>query len=203
MYQLPKLPYLFQDFEPYIDTHTMGIHYNKHHRNYLIKLNELLIKNNYDFRYELTELFYHINEFPATDQEEILFNLGGVLNHNIYWKSIKPEQQQKPQGQLKRYIEKKYGSYKNLWNLIKGKALQLKGSGYTFLVLKSNADLEIINTPNQVTPLSLGYIPLLNIDLWEHAYYLNYENERARYLDNIKEIIDFSNANKVFNSIIK
>lgn len=203
MYQLPNLPYLFQDFEPFIDTHTMGLHYHKHHQNYLNKLNELLIKNKYNYRYNLKELIYHINEFPIVDQEDILFNLGGVLNHNLYWKSIKPNHQQKPSEKLKLHIEKSFGNYEKFWSLMKEKALKLKGSGYTFLVLKNDGNLDIINTPNQVTPLSLGHIPLFNIDLWEHAYYINYENEKARYIDNFKEIADFTNANEIYNSIIR
>lgn len=202
MYQLPKLPYLFQDLEPYIDIHTMGLHYHKHHQNYLNQLNSLLKNNNYDYRYNLNELLYHINEFPSTSQEDILFNLGGVLNHNLYWKSINPTPQ-KPSGQLKTHIEKKFGSYNQFWETLKKKATQLKGSGYTFLVLKDNKQLDIINVSNQETPLSLGYIPLFTIDLWEHAYYLNYENEKARYLDNFDKIADFTYANKIFNNLVK
>lgn len=186
MYKLPKLPYLFQDLEPYIDTHTMGLHYHKHHQNYLNQLNTLLMKNKYDYRYSLEELIFHINEFPTQDRENILFNLGGVLNHNLYWQSISPNKANKPIGKLKMHLERKYGSYEKFWNTLKQKALELKGSGYTFLVLKRDGELDIINTSNQQTPLSFGYLPLFNIDLWEHAYYINYENEKPRYIDNFE-----------------
>ena len=91
MYQLPELNYSFDELEPYIDTHTVGLHYHKHEQNYLNKLNQLLIKNNYDYHYSLDELIYHINEFPKNDWDDILFNLGGVLNHNLYWKSMSPK----------------------------------------------------------------------------------------------------------------
>lgn len=202
MYKLPNLPYLYQDLEPYIDTHTMGLHYNKHEKTYLNNLNNLLNKNNYDYRYSLEQLIYHINEFPKQDRQDILFNLGGVLNHNLFWKSIN-KNKVLPAGKLKQKIENKYSSYEKFFNILKEKSLKLKGSGYTFLVLKNNSDIEIINTSNQETPLLQGYFPLLNIDLWEHAYYINYENDRSKYLDNIKEIIDFTNANKIYNSIIK
>lgn len=203
MYQLPKLPYLFQDLEPYIDTHTMGLHYHKHHQNYVDKLNELLMKNNYDYRYNLNELIYHINEFPVSNREDILFNLGGVLNHNLYWRSINPRQGQKPIGQLKNYIERTYGSYEKFWSIFKDSAMKLKGSGYTFLVLKRDGQLDIINVSNQDTPFALGYMPLFNVDLWEHAYYLNYENDKKKYLDNFEKISDFRNASRIFNSIVK
>lgn len=203
MYQLPKLPYLFQDLEPYIDTHTMGVHYHKHYQNYLNKLNDLLVKNNYDYRYSLNELIYHINDFSVSDRENILFNLGGVINHNLYFRSMNPSQGQKPLGQFKVQIDRTFGSYEEFWKLFKEKALQLKGSGYTFLVLKRDGQLDIINVANQDIPLLLGYIPLFNVDMWEHAYYLNYENDKEKYLDNFKVIADFRNASKIFNSIMK
>lgn len=200
MYKMPELPYLFQDLEPYIDTHTLALHYNKHQKTYLNKLNEILRKNNYDYRYSLSELLYHINEFKKEDQNDILFNLGGVLNHNLYWKSMN-KRNTKPYGKLKSHIDTKYGGYENLLKRIKEVALKQKGSGYTFLVLTNSFDLEIINTSNQDSPLLYGYIPLFTIDLWEHAYYINYENNKEEYLDNFFLIADFSNASEIFNNI--
>ena len=197
MYQLPSLSYLYQDLEPFIDTHTMGLHYHKHEQTYLNNLNNLLNKNNYDYKYDLNELIYHIEEFSLEDRETILFNLGGVLNHNIYWKSMN-KNNTLPSGELKEQIDKQFGGYDEFWKEIKENALKLKGSGYTFLVM-SNNELEIINFFNQDSPLLYGYIPLFNIDLWEHAYYINYENDRLKYIDNFKEIADFSYANEIYN----
>lgn len=203
MYKLPKLQYLYQDLEPYIDTHTMGIHYNKHEKNYLNELNKVLMKNNYNFKYTLDELVYHIDEFPLEDRGTILYNLGGVLNHNLYWNSMNPYNKQKPNGKLEAFINEKYGNYEKFWEILKEKALKLKGSGYVFLVLKDFNELDIINMPNQDTPLLLGFIPLFSIDLWEHAYYINYENDKSKYIDNFKEIADFTNASEIFNNIVK
>lgn len=197
MYQLPSLSYLYQDLEPFIDTHTMGLHYHKHEQTYLNNLNNLLNKNNYDYKYDLNELIYHIEEFSLEDRETILFNLGGVLNHNIYWKSMN-KNNTLPSGELKEQIDKQFGGYDEFWKEIKENALKLKGSGYTFLVM-SNNELEIINFFNQDSPLLYGYIPLFNIDLWEHAYYINYENDKSKYIDNFKEIADFSYANEIYN----
>ena len=202
MYRLPALPYHFQELEPFIDTHTLGLHYHKHEQNYLNKLNELLVKNNYDYRYNIGELVYHIREFSSSTQNDILYNLGGVLNHNLYWKSMNPNPVM-PTGKLKTAIETKYGNLTNFFKKFKEMALEIKGSGYTFLVLKNDGQIDIINVLNQDTPLSLGYMPLFNIDMWEHAYYLNYKNEKSLYLDNFIKIADFSNANRIFNSIIK
>ena len=202
MYKLPELPYSYQEVEPFIDTHTIGLHYHKHEQNYLNNLNELLIKNNYMFQYSLEELINHINEFPLDDRENIMFNLGGVLNHNLYWKSMSPYNK-KPIGNLATAINKKYGSYQNFLQEIKKKAMSLKGSGYTFIVLKNNKELDIINMSNQDTPSFFGYVPLFNIDLWEHAYYINYENRKSDYLDNFEQIADFTNASLIFDSIKK
>ena len=129
------------------------------------------------------------------------FNLGGVLNHELYFRGMHPKPNKKPTGKLKDAINSKYGSYDNFWKLFKEKALQLKGSCYTFLVLVGNGEFDIINLFNQETPVLYGLIPLFNIDLWEHAYYLNYENEKNRYLDNFEKIADFTYANEIFNHI--
>lgn len=203
MYKLQDLPFLYQDLEPYIDTHTVGLHHNKHERNYLNNLNNLLIKNNYHFNYNINELIYHINEFPIIDKENILFNLGGVLNHNLYWKSINPKKRLKPNMELKKDLEDKYSNIDNFLKKFKEKALELKGSGYTFLVLNNKNELEIKNFKNQDLPQLLGYIPLFVIDMWEHAYYLNYKNNKSEYIDNFLQIADFSFANEKYNNIMK
>lgn len=202
MYKIFKLSFLFQDLEPFIDTHTNGLHYYKHAMNYLNNLNKILNKNNYDYRYKLEELLFHVNEFPLDDRDNILFNLGGVLNHELYFKSIGFSNSM-PNSLLMESINRKYGSYDEFWNKFKEAALNLKGSGYTFLVLKKDGSIDIMNVANQGNPLIYGYIPLINIDLWEHAYYINYQNDKARYIDNFKNIVDFTNANYIFNSMSK
>lgn len=202
MYQLPNLPYAFQELEPFIDTHTLGLHYHKHEQNYLDNLNEILQRNHYNYRYNLVQLLHHINEFPSSDRNNILYNLGGILNHNLYWKSMNPLPNM-PDGKLKSAIELKYGSIKSFFNEFKNIALKLKGSGYTFFALKNDGQIDILNLPNQDTPLLLGYMPLFTIDMWEHAYYLNYENNKDDYLNNFFKIADFTNANRIYNSITK
>lgn len=200
MYQLAMLPYSFQDLEPFIDTHTMGLHYHKHEMSYLNNLNNLLRKYNYNYIYNLSDLVYHINEFNNEDKANILFNLGGVLNHELYWKSMN-KRSNLPKGKLKNKIDSQYGDFSNFWNEFKRMALSLKGSGYTFLVLRKDGNLEIINFHNQDIPSLYGYTPLFNIDLWEHAYYLNYENDRSKYIDNFREIVDFTNAGFLYDSM--
>ena len=203
MYKLKPLPYLYQDLEPYIDTHTIGLHYHKHQQNYLNKLNELLLKNNYDYRYKLEELFYHLDLFPLDDRKNILYNLGGVLNHDLYFNSMSPRQDREPKGKLLEDLKKKYGSLANFFGKFKEMTMSLKGSGYTFLVVTSNGNLDIINLSNQELPQSYGFIPLLNMDMWEHAYYLNYKNEKEKYIDNYLIVADFTEASQIYNMIMR
>ena len=140
MYQIPELPYLYQDLEPYIDTHTMGLHYNKHEKGYLNNLNRLLLKNKYNYQYDIEEIIYHIDSFQ--DKEDILFNLGGVLNHELFWLSIN-KNRVLPFGKLRDDLYSIYGDFDGFWSKFKEMALKLKGAGYTFLVINSNGNLEI------------------------------------------------------------
>jgi len=198
LYRLIALPYTYEALEPFIDTHTLGLHHKKHEKNYVNKLNELLLKNNYSYNYNLIELNYHIEEFPKEDQKDILFNLGGVINHILYFASMsaKPED---PNIFLKKKIEADFGNMDEFKRKFKESALKLKGSGYTFLVI-DKGKLKIVNLKNQKNPYYDHYIPLICIDMWEHAYYLNYENKKDVYIDNFFEVMDFKEANKLFAS---
>lgn len=203
MFYLKPLPFGYQELEPYIDTHTMGLHYHKHQKNYLNKLNSILKDNNFNFEYPKEDLYYHLNNFNKKDQYDIIFNLGGVVNHDLYWKSINPNNKEEPTKNLSNAIVKEFGTFSNFREKFINSALNLKGVGYTFLCTDSNGNIEIINTINQDSPLLFGYIPLLNVDMWEHAYYLNYENNKREYLDNYFDIVNFNYANKIFNSLNK
>ena len=195
MFEKIKLDYDFDSLEPFIDTHTLGLHYNKHYLNYLNNLNKLLIKNNITYNNDISALLNELQKIKTNDIDDILFNLGGVLNHELYFKSI--GKKSIISDVLKNEIENEFGSYENFVKLFSESANKLKGSGYTFLVI-NNKKLEIINIPNQVTPYLYGLISLLCIDLWEHAYYINYENRKKDYIENFFNIIDFSSANDIF-----
>ena len=181
MYNLEPLPFLYQDLEPYIDTHTIGVHYHKHHQNYLNKLNTILKNNNFNFNYPIEDIYNHLNKFTPKDQNDIIFNLGGVVNHNLYWKSINPNNKENPTGNLLTEINNRFGNFENFKKEFINKALALKGSGYTFLIVKPDKTIDIMNTTNQDSPLLFGYTPLFVVDMWEHAYYLNYKNNKQEY----------------------
>jgi len=202
MYTILPLPYQYQDLEPFIDTHTVAVHYRKHLTNYLDKLNSLLKKANCTYKYTLPQVLNHINEYPSELREDILYNLGGVLNHDLYFRSISPIEDKDAKGMLKDQIIRQYGSMDNLKKQMKDHAMALKGSGYTFLVVKPDRTLLLMNVSNQETPLKNSYLPLCNIDMWEHAYYLNYENEKEKYIDNFFLIMNLSHASDVYNKFM-
>jgi Fe-Mn family superoxide dismutase len=203
MYKVPPLNYSYDALEPYIDERTVDIHYNKHHLGYLNKLNNILNSINYNYNDSLEQLVQNIDQFPIKLRGDILFNAGGVLNHNLYWYNMSPNKNNKPVGLLKQEIEKKYGSYENFKETFIEQATSVVGSGWTFLVINHKGELEIINTTNQETPYLYGLEPIMGIDLWEHSYYLKYQNRRDEYILNFFEIVDFNNINRLYEQKIK
>ncbi|MBE6152912.1 MAG: superoxide dismutase [Firmicutes bacterium] len=198
MYKISPLYYGYSSLEPYIDTHTMGLHYNKHYRNYLNNLNKLLIDNNYDFSYPIEQLHLHIDKFNKNTIEDILFNLGGVLNHELYFRIIAPNKNKNDKLPLINIINQKYGNYNNFKEEFKKYAKKLKGSGYTCLVMNENNEIFIINTQNQDSPIFYNLTPIIIIDMWEHAYYINYENDKDKYIDAFFDILNLEEVNKIF-----
>jgi len=200
MYNIMKLNYDYSDLEPYIDTHTVGLHYNKHYRNYLNNLNKLLISNNYDFTYPIEQLHLHINQFRKEDIPDILFNLGGVLNHELYFSNVAPKNNNDYNNlEIVMEVIEKYGTLDNFKNEFKRMAKSLKGSGYTSLVLDGN-ELRIVNTQNQDSPYFFNLKPLITLDMWEHAYYINYENNKDEYIDAFFEILNWEQINNSFKN---
>lgn len=190
MYKPLPLKYSDNALEPFISAYTINTHYNKHYQNYLNKLNETLTKLNYDYKEDLVTLVKNIEQFPLTERDTILYNAGGVLNHELYFSNMSPNKNNKPKGKLNDAINKQYGSFENFKNEFIKTSKLLVGSGYTMLVL-NNDTLDIINVSNQETPYIYGLTPIMALDLWEHAYYLDYQNEKNNYILNFFEIVDF------------
>lgn len=193
MYEMMPLPYDYNALEPEIIEEIVKLHYNSHYQNYYDGLMEALLKENYDFRYSLEELPSHIDEFSLASRPLILFNAGGVLNHDLYWLSTNVVSS-KPTGKLLNQINKQFGNFDNFKRLFTDKARYLVGSGYTFLVTNEVGNLQIINMPNQETPYAYNLIPLFTIDLWEHAYYLQYKSDRKDYIENFWHKANFDYA---------
>lgn len=198
MYKLAPLPYDYNDLEPYIDERTLNIHRNAHQQKYLDNLNVLLKKNNFDYRYKEEELIDHLDEFPLSDRDDILYNLGGVINHNLYFDSMSPNYQNtiSDSSELGKAMIKEFGSIENFEKEFLKKANQLVGSGYTFLVVNKQGKLQLINMSNQETPYYYELYPIIAIDLWEHAYYLKHQNKKDQYLKDFFTVIDYEKANR-------
>lgn len=201
MYEIEPLNYAYDALEPFISARTVGIHYNNHYKGYVTKLNTLLAKEKYDNRYQKEALVEHIDMFPLSVRGDILYNLGGTLNHELYFRTMSEKRNTKPSIPLLEAINKRFGSFDNFKNEWNRMAKLVIGSGYTFLVVK-NGVLDIINTPNQETPYVYGLTPIMAIDLWEHAYYLDYQSNRSLYIDNFFNLIDFENVSKEYEKAI-
>ena len=187
-YERIKLDYT--TLEPYIDNKTLDLHYSAHYKGYTDNLNKYLKKHNYNYEYDPIYLAKNIDILPMEDRDEILFNLGGYLNHSLYFYILTDKKKSIPTPFIE-IINKHFVSFDNFKNEFINMATELKGSGYTFLVLDKNNKLRIINTSNQDTPYYYGFIPIMTIDVWEHAYYLKHYNKRKDYLEAIFNIIDW------------
>ena len=185
-YERIKLDYT--TLEPYIDNKTLDLHYNAHYKGYTDNLNKYLKKHNYNYEYDPIYLAKNIDILPMEDRDEILFNLGGGNSSIHILKNIP----------FIEIINKQFVSFDNFKNEFINMATELKGSGYTFLVLDKNNKLRIINTSNQDTPYYYGFIPIMTIDVWEHAYYLKHYNKRKDYLEAIFNIIDWDKVYKLY-----
>lgn len=199
MYEKIKLDY--SSLEPYIDDKTLDIHYNKHYQKYLDNLNRLIKEKKYKF-VSLIDLVKNIDKINLNDRGEILFNLGGVINHSLYFYGMSDRKNINPIGKISNDINIHFGSYDNFKKEFVKSAMNLQGSGYTFLILDENNKLKIINTSNQDTPYYYGFIPIITLDLWEHSYYLKYQNRKEEYINAWFNLIDFEKINKLYEDVI-
>ena len=178
-------------FEPLLIEETMYYHYDKLYKNYVNQFQKLV-----DSNITPLEAVKNISSFPLDKRGNILHNAGGILNHELYFEEIDKNGRHIPSGILIEDIMKKYGSYENFKKEFIKIAKLLVGSGYTFLVLNSQNELDIVNMSNQETPYLYDMIPIMNIDLWEHAYYLDYKNEKNKYIDIFFDLINYDVIDK-------
>lgn len=196
MYSAKPLPYPYNELEPQISSDTLHYHHDKHYQKYVDNLNKALeLYNKKDMPIE--EVVTNIDIFPIAERGTILFNAGGVLNHELYFDTM-GNANHSLLGNFKEAIEKEYGNQENFEKAYQEEASKLVGSGYTFLVLNKQNELEIINTANQDTPYSYGLIPIMTIDLWEHAYYLDYQNRRDDYIKAFFQIVDYKKVDEAY-----
>lgn len=194
--ELPKLNYAFDDLEPYIDAQTMEIHYTKHHQAYLDKLTTAIANTSLE-NMELEDILMSPNSIGESIRTAVLNNGGGVYNHNLFWTVIGPAEGKTMEGELLAKINEMSGSFDAFKEEFTKSALSLFGSGWTWLLQGKDGKLMIKNTQNQATPLTEGYKPLLALDVWEHAYYLKYQNRRADYVTNWWNVVNWDNVSKL------
>ena len=181
-HKLPNLPYDYNALEPHIDAKTMSIHHDKHHQGYVNNLNAALEKYP-DLQNEaLVELLADLEAIPADIRTAVRNNGGGHANHSLFWRCMSPQGGGEPQGNLAEAINKSFGSFDSFKEQFTKAAATRFGSGWAWLCVDGNSKLIVTSTPNQDNPVSEGLVPILGLDVWEHAYYLNYQNRRPDYI---------------------
>ena len=195
-FSLPDLPYSYNALEPYIDAQTMEIHHSKHHQKYIDTFNATLEKISPALNDKsVIEILSNINDVPADVRGAINFNGGGYYNHKIFWKNMKPNGGGEPGGALADAINSSFGSFANFKEKFTSKTAPLQGSGWGWLVYNpSSKNVEYKATSNQTSPITENLVPLLGIDVWEHAYYLKYQNKRPDYISAWWNVINWDDV---------
>jgi Fe-Mn family superoxide dismutase len=196
-YQLPDLPYAFDALEPHIDAKTMEIHHDKHHGGYVNNLNNALKGHDDLASKSIEDLMSNLDAVPENIRTAVRNNGGGHVNHSLFWKLLSPSGGGNPTGAIAEAIDAKFGSFDAFKDQFAAAAAGRFGSGWAWLVV-NNGELEVTSTPNQDTPLSEGKTPVLGLDVWEHAYYLNYQNRRPDYIQAFFNVVNWDEVNKLY-----
>ena len=200
-YTLPQLHYAYDSLEPYIDARTMEIHYTKHHQAYIDKLNAALEKHSNLQGKDVDELLKGINNIPEDIKVAVKNHGGGHSNHSLFWQLL-IKKGEKFSGKISKTIDKTFGNFEEFKKKFTETALNRFGSGWAWLVFH-NGKLEITSTGNQDSPLMEGKIPVLGLDVWEHAYYLKYQNRRAEYVEAFFNIINWKKVDELYDKVMK
>ena len=196
-HELPDLPYSRDALEPYIDTKTMEIHHGKHHQGYVTKLNDALEGNSDLAGLSVEDLLRQIDSVPEGIRQAVINNGGGHANHSLFWSIISANGGGPPTGELATAIETAFGSLEAGREEFVTAASTRFGSGWAWLVVDGNGNLKIYSTANQDSPLMNGDTPIIGLDVWEHAYYLNYQNRRPDYIEAfIENLINWDEVTK-------
>ena len=197
-YTLPALPYAYNALEPYIDEETMRIHHTKHHQAYIDNVNKALEGTEFAGK-PIEEIIKGLDKLPEKIRTAVRNNGGGHYNHSIFWEIMGPNGKGKPEGALLNQIEKDFGSFEAFQEAFETAGKTQFGSGWAWLVIE-NGKLSVEKTANQNNPLSQGKVPLMGADVWEHAYYLKYQNRRPDYLKNWWHTVNWDEVAKRFEA---
>ncbi len=196
---LPKLPYAYDALEPYIDKETMTIHHTKHHQTYINNLNAVLEAHPELQKVSVDELISHIDLLPESIRTAVRNNGGGHANHSLFWTLLSPNGGGEPTGELAQAITAKFGSFANFKEEFSKAATTRFGSGWAWLSI-NNGVLEVTSTANQDSPVMEGNTPILALDVWEHAYYLHYQNRRPDYIGAFWSVVNWDEVSKRFSA---
>lgn len=193
-FALSPLDYDYNALEPSINEQTLRIHHLGNHKNYIDKLNAALAKYPEFYTWTLNELLLFPDRLPSDIQTQVINNGGGDYNHTLMWKILGPQKDNQPSGALEEAIDTQFGTFDNFKQAFKAAGESVFGSGYAYLILNPYGRLLIVTTSDQTTPIPLRSVPLLPLDVWEHAYFLQYQNNRSKYIDHYFNIIDWNNV---------
>ncbi|MCX6072473.1 MAG: superoxide dismutase [Chloroflexi bacterium] len=199
-HELVKLPYAYDALEPHIDARTMEIHHSKHHATYVANLNNALQPHADLQGKSLEALLKDLNAVPEAVRTAVRNNGGGVFNHNMYWMMMAPKAGGEPKGEVAKAIDSAFGSFAAFKDQFTKAGLGRFGSGWAWLVVDKSGKLAITSTANQDSPISEGLRPILTVDVWEHAYYLKYQNRRADYLAAWWNVVDWETVTRLFKA---
>lgn len=201
-FTLPPLPYPYDALEPYIDAQTMEIHHTKHHQAYINNVNKALEGYPELQQKSIEELLREINELPEAIRTTVRNNGGGHANHSLFWTIMKPQGGGTPTGELAEAIHATFGSFEAFKEKFSAEAAGRFGSGWAWLVVDENGKLQVYSTPNQDTPYMQGHVPILGLDVWEHAYYLKYQNRRPEYIQNWWNVVNWDQVAQYYKEAL-
>ena len=197
-YEVPELPYPYDALEPHIDEATMKVHHDKHHQAYVDKANAALEGTEWADK-PIEEVIANLSDLPEDKRAPVRNNGGGHLNHTLFWESMSPDGGGEPDGALAEAISSAFGSFSDFQDKLKEVGIGQFGSGWAWLV-HDGAGLAAVGTPNQDNPITDGKTPLLGVDVWEHAYYLKYQNKRPDYIDAWWSTVDWTKVGERFDA---
>lgn len=197
-FTLPPLPYDYAALEPHIDTQTMQIHHDKHHNAYVTNLNAALESHPNVASQNIEDILRNIGDVPEAARQAVINNGGGHANHTLFWEIMGPNGGGEPTGALADAITKAFGSFADFKAKINDAGVKRFGSGWSWLVLDKDGALQVLSTANQDSPLMQSQTPLLGVDVWEHAYYLKYQNLRPKYLEAWWNTVNWAEVAKRF-----
>lgn len=198
-YELPALPYAANALEPHIDEQTMNIHHGKHHNTYVTNLNNALEGHDELSAKSIEDLISDLNAVPENIRTAVRNNGGGHANHSLFWQILSPNGGGEPTGELAEAINSKFGSFDQFKATFTDAAVKRFGSGWAWLSV-NNGELEVTSTPNQDSPIMEGKTPILGLDVWEHAYYLNYQNRRPDYITAFWNVVNWDEVAKLYSA---